>query len=273
MRSTISRDVTTIAQISDLHFPFTSEPILAALRRSLFEASPAVLVVSGDLTQRARESQFLAAREYLGTLPRPQIVIPGNHDVPLYDVYRRFLRPRERFSRLICDELTPDYSDDTWFVVGADSTRAFTFDIFGFWKNGSLSDHQLDEIRACFARAKPEQLRVLAIHHPLINPWDTTSRYTVRRRHVILRVLEEVGVHVVLSGHLHVGYGAHAPLITPNGRKVLCVQSGTATSTRLRDEANAYNRLSWDGKELAVTLMRYDGEGFIAENTQQFKFV
>lgn len=265
--------MSTIAQISDLHFPYVTPAILDALRESLHEARPAVLVISGDLTQRAREAQFRAARDYLGTLPGPQLVIPGNHDVPLWDFMRRLFMPRERFSRLICDELTPSYSDEKWFVVGADSTRRFTFDPFGFWKNGALSDRQLDDIKACFSEASANLLRVLVIHHPLINPWDTTTRHTVRRRERILWVLEEVGVHLVLSGHLHVGYGAHAPLITPNGRKVLCVQAGTATSTRLRDEANAYNRLTWDGNELAVTLMRYDGERFVPENTQKFKFV
>ncbi len=261
-----------IAHISDLHFPYTTAVLEQALRRALAEANPTLLAISGDLTQRARPRQFELARQYLQTLPRPQLVIPGNHDVPLYDVFRRFFRKSQRFREHISEDLEPVYQDDSLCVVGVDSTRAFTLDPHGFWKNGSLSAQQLETIRGRFLAAPGGALKVLVMHHPLVNPWDQTARDTVRGRRRIIEVLEQAKVDVVLSGHLHLGYSAHAPVFMPQGKhKILCIQAGTATSTRLRDEANTFNLLNWDGMTLAVTIMRFNGTDFVRERTLEYR--
>ena len=259
-----------IAHISDLHFGYTTQPLEHALHRALHQAKPTLMVISGDLTQRARESQFAAAQRFVETLPHPLLVVPGNHDVPLYDIFRRFFRKSERFRRYISDDLTPVYQDESMCVVGVDSTRAFTLDPYGFWKNGSLSDAQLEMIHGKFLAAPEGLLKVLVMHHPLVNPWNEGSRDTVRGRERIIRVLEQVGVEVVLSGHLHIGYGGNAPVFTPDlKRKILCIQAGTAISTRLRNESNAFNLLDWDGAKLSVTIMRYNGADFVRENTNE----
>ena len=260
--------VTTIAHISDLHFPCVSERACENLRHRLNEVRPGVVVVSGDLTQRGRERQYASAFAYLGQLPHPRIVIPGNHDVPLFDLRRRFFHPAERFLRLICDDPMPVHRDDELLIVGVNSTRAWTLDWRGFWKNGTLSPRQLDDLRARFASATPAQLRVLAMHHPLVNPWDDSSRDTARHRTRILHALRDCGVDVVLSGHLHKAYARNAPA---SGRPILCIQCGTTTSTRLRDEANAFNLLTWDSGRLTLQVMRFDGHRFEPEVPQQFQ--
>jgi len=263
--------LSTIAHISDLHFPCTNPDLPQALLQSLRESRPVAVVVSGDLTQRAREKQFRATARFLNSIPFPLLVVPGNHDIPLYDLLRRIFLPAERFRRIICDDRLPSIQTDKWYIVGADSTRALTLDLLGFWKNGSLSDRQLELIRSRFNLARPGQLRTLVIHHPLINPWNGGSRHTVRRRRRILRVLEEAKVDLVLSGHLHKGYVGRAPLVLPSGRQVLCVQAGTATSTRLRDEVNAYNLLTCNGDSLCVTVMRYCRQVFAPEVSTDFR--
>src|SRR5690242_8777714 len=100
----------TILHLSDLHFgrtdPALIDPLLAAAR----EIAPDVVVVSGDLTQRARRAEFAAARAFLDALPSPQIVIPGNHDVPLYDVFSRFFRRLDRYQRTITEDLEPFFA-------------------------------------------------------------------------------------------------------------------------------------------------------------------
>lgn len=260
----------TIAHISDLHFPLTEETVIHQLLRELHEARPQLVVISGDLTQRGRESQYRLAADFVGSLPRPILVVPGNHDVPLYNLYRRFFRPLDHFRRYISDELCPVYRHEQMIVVGANSTRALTMDPYGFWKNGTLSDEQLRDIGLAFADAPADALRVLVMHHPLINPSGRGSRDTARRRDHILRALEQFRVDVVLSGHLHRAYGRHAPTTPDAARGILCIQSGTSCSTRFRDELNAFNFIDWDRHELTVRTMRFGNGRFSLESANRF---
>src|SRR3569832_1650921 len=97
----------TIAHISDLHFGRTDSAVLEGLKRAIVESKPDIVVVSGDLTQRAKRQEFVAAKRFLDALPRPQIVVPDNHDVPLYNVMARWLTPLTRFRRYISKDLAP----------------------------------------------------------------------------------------------------------------------------------------------------------------------
>src|SRR5438128_266924 len=115
-----------IVHLSDLHFGRVDAALVEPLVRAVAGAAPDLIVVSGDLTQRARSSQFREARAFLGRLPRPQVVVPGNHDVPLYDVVERFRRPLEKFRRHITDDLEPFYEDDEMVVAGVNTARSLT---------------------------------------------------------------------------------------------------------------------------------------------------
>ena len=114
----------TIVHLSDLHFgrtdPELVEPLISAIRR----LNPTLLAVSGDLTQRARSHQFREARAFLDALPQPKIVVPGNHDIPLYNLYNRFFQPLDKYRRHITDDLQPTYSDDEMIVVGVSTARS-----------------------------------------------------------------------------------------------------------------------------------------------------
>ena len=250
-----------ILHISDLHFPCITPGAAAALRQRAQDLQVDLVVISGDLTQRGREWQYRQAAGFLAQMPRPQLVIPGNHDVPLFDLYRRFFRPAERFTRLICADLQPVYQDPQMLVVGVTSTRPITADWRGFWKNGSLSDAQLEQLRRQFAQPSP--CKVLVMHHPLVNPWDETTRDCIRRRQDILPVLQECGVNVVLSGHLHHACVRTVPAAA-GGAPIVSIQCGTSTSTRLRDEPDSFNLITLTGRESQVQVYRWDGKGYEA---------
>ena len=127
----------TIAHISDLHFGRVDCATLPALTAAITKAKPDVVAVSGDLTQRARSREFAAARRFLDTLPTPQIIVPGNHDIPLYNVFKRWLSPLRNYRRYISDDLAPFYADEEIAILGINTARSLTF------KNGRINADQV----------------------------------------------------------------------------------------------------------------------------------
>src|SRR5258705_9172875 len=155
-----------IAHISDLHFG-TEDPLVAdGLLTDLSELQPTLVVNSGDLTQRARAGQFMAARAYLDRIPFPQIMVPGNHDIPLYDLIRRFFFPLSRYKKYITPNLAPRFDHDQFVVLGVNTARSFT------WKNGRISLEQIREIKSAFCELPFAQFKVLVTHHPFVPPPD-----------------------------------------------------------------------------------------------------
>src|SRR6187402_2459661 len=130
----------TLVHLSDLHFGRVDPILLDPLRELIERLAPDVVVVSGDLTQRAKSEQFVAAKEWLDTLPGPQIIVPGNHDISLYNVFRRFVQPLTRYKRYITDDLDPMYVDEEIAVLGVNTARSLTF------KDGRVNKEQIATI-------------------------------------------------------------------------------------------------------------------------------
>lgn len=262
----------TIAHISDLHFGRIDPPVAEALANDLQQNPASVLVVSGDLTQRARPWQFEQARDYLARLPRPQVVIPGNHDVPLYDVIQRFLSPLRRYKRWISTDAQPVFRNDKLMVVGINTARSFSFRPNGFWKDGRIDDVQLDQLREQTRGLPDEVIRVVATHHPLISPTPALAGDIVGRVSRAVPVLRECKVDLVLAGHLHIGYcGTLAAIDATAGGGILSVQAGTATSTRSRENRNAYNLINIEKDFVSVQVRVFERNAFSEFVTTRFR--
>src|SRR5207237_7158700 len=132
----------TLVHLSDLHFGRLDERMVEPLLATIRETRPDAVAVSGDLTQRARSDQFKAARAFLDALPRvPLIVVPGNHDVPLYNVWARFAQPLDKFRRYITDDLEPFFADEEIATLGLNTARALTT------KHGRVNPRTVARIR------------------------------------------------------------------------------------------------------------------------------
>ncbi|HWL17484.1 MAG TPA: metallophosphoesterase [Opitutus sp.] len=257
--------MTTIAHLSDLHFGTEIPAVVAALAAELQERRPSLVVVSGDLTQRARRSQFRHARAWLDQLPRPQLVVPGNHDVPLYDVVRRFLAPLARYRRFISTDPNPFLLHDEVAVIGLNTARSFT------WKSGRISAEQLRllEQRLNGAGAR---LKVVVTHHPFLPPPDGIGIDLVGRAALAIPILAAGGADLLLAGHLHRGYSGDVRSHYPaSQRAIIAAQAGTATSGRTRHEANAYNWIALSGDRLEFEIRAWSGAGFRPLNTRGYR--
>jgi 3',5'-cyclic AMP phosphodiesterase CpdA len=251
--------VRTIAHISDLHFGRLHEPAADALVEDLERQPVDLVAVSGDLTQRARRSEFRAARAFLDRIPAPVLVVPGNHDVPLYDVTRRLLRPLRRYKQLITDDLTPLHVDDEIVVLGLNTARTLTF------KNGRLSLPQIALIRTRLGGLDEGLFKVVVTHHPFAPPAEHPASTLVGRIALALKAMEGAGVDLLLAGHTHVG--SVGDLRRHHGKvldgPILFAQAGTTLSRRHRGEPNSYNlvRVETDRVEITVRSLGDDGFG------------
>ena len=255
----------TVAHISDLHFGAHLPEVAGALRADLHAHAPSLVVVSGDLTQRARRSQFSRARDFLASLPQPQLVVPGNHDVPLYDFLRRFLSPLGRYTRFVSAETNPHFSDDELFVVGLNTARSLT------WKNGRISRAQLEKLQALLPQAG-SRLKIVVTHHPFIPPPGGEGIALVGRAALAIPILLANNVDLLLAGHLHHGYvgdtRAHYP---GSDRGIIAVQAGTAISHRVRAEPNAYHLLHLSRDRIEIETRIYRDGAFAALQHQRFE--
>jgi 3',5'-cyclic AMP phosphodiesterase CpdA len=243
----------TLVHLSDLHFGRVDQTLLNPLRQLIERIDPDVLVVSGDLTQRARAEQFEEARAFLDTLPRPQIIVPGNHDISLYNVFRRFVKPLERYKRYITDDLDPAYIDEEIAVLGVNTARSFTI------KDGKVSRDQLDVVRKQLDGLPASVTRIIVAHHPFDLPEHFEEQDLVNRAPRAMQAFSECGVDILLGGHMHASHaGSTAARYQMSEYAALVVQAGTATSTRGRGEVNSFNVLRVEPEKVEIDRYGWD---------------
>jgi 3',5'-cyclic AMP phosphodiesterase CpdA len=254
-----------IVHLSDLHFGRIAPNILEPLAGSILAEKPDVVVVSGDLTQRARPAQFREARAFLDRLPGAKVVVPGNHDVPLYNVYQRFFHPLHKFRRYMGEDVEPEHVDSEIAVLGVNTARSAVF------KGGRINALQIARVRERLCELPPAITKIVVTHHPFDLPAPYRTRHLVGRAAAAMAEFARCGADLLLAGHLHESHaGDTSTRYRIAGFSALVVQAGTATSTRARGEANAFNVLRIERDSVTVERHLRDQREFAISDRQRF---
>ncbi|QUS35805.1 metallophosphoesterase family protein [Falsirhodobacter algicola] len=242
-----------IVHLSDLHFGRTSPALLEPLLDRTNALKPDLCVISGDFTQRARNSQFAEARAFIDRIDAPLLAVPGNHDTPLDNLPMRLLRPWARYRRHIDADLEPTFENDRLKVVGVNTVNRWAH------QTGRLRDQTLRRVCEAFSTAG-DKARVVVLHHPLEH-LEGTDKRLMRGAAKALRAFADCGADVVLCGHIHTTH--IGPFTTAPG--LLFVQAGTGLSTRLRQQDNSFNVLDVSRAEITVRAISADHEARFEE--------
>jgi 3',5'-cyclic AMP phosphodiesterase CpdA len=255
--------VRTILHISDLHFGPPHLPRLAAgVLELVAERRPSLVVISGDLTQRALPEQFRQAREFADRIAAPTLVVPGNHDVPFHKpphrLWMRFFDPSRQYRRYFNPELEPVYRDEEMVVVGINTAFGWTI------KDGRIKLRRLLELGELLATVPDPVCKVVVAHHHLIPPPNFGTQRVLSNAYEAIDVFSSVGVDLILSGHLHQAYIGNSEEFYPLGRPpVVILHSGTTTSNRGRGGERDKNTCNWieiGARSLIASPLRWHPE-------------
>ncbi|HEY0825341.1 MAG TPA: metallophosphoesterase [Ramlibacter sp.] len=253
--------MTVLLHISDTHFGTEEPPVVAALQEMVRRQKPDAVILSGDITQRARSAQFAAARRFCDSLRVERLLtLPGNHDIPLYNLAARMFSPYAGYKACFGDDLEPELEFGDVLVIGVNTTRPERH------KDGVVSPAQISRVVGRLQRARREQLRVVVTHQPacVMRPEDEKDR--LHGGEAAVQAWARAGADLVLGGHIHLPYVSDVcALVQAAARTMYCVQAGTALSHRVRHGSpNSVNVIRWtppangDARECAVERWDYD---------------
>ena len=249
-----------IVHLSDVHFGRAPPALARKLIEAVTALRPQAVVLTGDFTQRARRTQFRAAAELLAALPKPLVIAPGNHDVPLYNLAARMFASLDGYHDHLSVHGDARVDHDAARIVALDSTNRFAI------QGGRLSSTELARARELLAGVDAHALKIVALHHPPVIAPGVAANKRLRNAEHALRELAALGADVILSGH------THRPFAQIVGDGMLSVTAGSAISDRHRDHGNSFFQLDWTADELWLTRFGYEPQAdrFVPDPLRRF---
>jgi 3',5'-cyclic AMP phosphodiesterase CpdA len=264
-----------ISHLSDLHFGRHDEALARGFAEEIASQRPDLVVISGDFTQVGSRDEFEAARRFLASLPAPWFAVPGNHDIPHFNLLHRFFDPYGLYKKYISRDLEPYLELDGVALAGLKTPRRMRLEFN--WAHGSISEDQLEDLSESFAETPPDKLRIVVAHHPVLMPEGPFLQRLRRvdRADLALATFARLGVRLVLSGHFHLSYvrrHEHPGDVkegTPEGPReaaagrILVAQASSAISTRLRGHPNSYNLIDINNGEIDIDVREWNGTRWV----------
>ncbi|NOK59565.1 MAG: metallophosphoesterase [Chloroflexi bacterium AL-W] len=243
----------TLMHISDLHAgrPFNPD-VAVQVAREAHDIRPDLLVISGDFVQRADfVHQWQVITTFLKQLPEPRLMIPGNHDVPLFHFFDRLFRPLRRYKRYISSDINPVFERPGLAVVGGNTAYGWTVD------GGYVNPQQCTILEQIFNCYSDDVCKVAVLHHHVLNPPGCEGRHKIRNADEVVRLFDRCNVELLLCGHIHVSYVGTTLDVRPDMQQgtIIC-QSGTTTSHRGKGREQGQN--SYNLIEIADRVIRIE---------------
>ncbi len=253
-----------IIQVSDVHFGCEIPEAVTAVQDLLHDVRPDLTLITGDITQVGARSEFLDAARWIDSLPTPVFVTVGNHDVPYWDVMARVFNPWGAFEDAVGHpahdhQFSARFTDTALMVRGITTARGWQARLN--WSKGVIDLDQTSRAAEALSRAPVGALRIVAVHHPLIEMEGAPVTGDVKRGRRAAQLFADAGVDLVLSGHVHVPFALPIQL---GDHKSYAVGCGTL-SRRLRGVPPSINRIEWDDRSITVTVLAFDGTAFVED--------
>jgi 3',5'-cyclic AMP phosphodiesterase CpdA len=245
------------ALIADLHFGSIPDGLADALAEELLGHAPDLIVVAGDLTLRARAHEFAAARAWLWKLTPPVLVLPGNHDLPYFNLYQRFSNPFGRFEQAMEGLMMPVFRHEGGLVLGFNTTRSWQPHLR--WQEGVARRRDIEAACRALAAAPAGAFKVIAAHHPFLKGAGSPRARPVLRAVEGLDAFVQGGAAMILSGHTHQSFAVETEHA---GRPLIAVGAPTALSSRTRGEANGYWLITVGRDRVIASLFLRSGTHF-----------
>jgi len=239
---------TRLFHISDVHFGVEDRAALDAVAQAVRAERPDALICTGDLTQRAKHSEYAAAAEWFASLGVPVVLEPGNHDMPYYNMIERFTDPYRRYRRLAA-KVAVDFESEDVVLVSLKTTVRFQARFP--WSDGVVMRRALEKTLGQLEhlRGDPRQIVVTA-HHPLLGPVGESNPTIGGDR--AFAAIAAAGADAILSGHIHQPLDEVREV---DGASMRMIGAGTL-STRLRHGAPPSYRLISVSRERIESELR-----------------
>lgn len=241
-----------ILHLSDLHFGTEQTPVMQAIQQLSHQLQPDLLILSGDITQRAQPQEFAAARRFVDSLHiGQQLIIAGNHDIPLFEPLLRLFTPYQRFQQSF-GAVEPVISTSQLLAIGVKTTRRYLH------TDGLVSSQQIARVSQLLRAASPEQLKLIVTHQPIavIRAEDETN--LLKGREAAIAHWSQAGADLILGGHIHLPYSCAIHQQYSLARPLWGIQAGTAISSRTRFEAGHSVNLLYHQYRQSCRLERWD---------------
>lgn len=250
-----------IIHLSDLHFGTEIPQVVDALLMEIHATQPDLIIISGDLTQRATTNQFKVAQEFIKKLQVKKIIcVPGNHDITFYNLIERFLYPFHKYQQYIEKNLQTELKMNNLALLAINSATPFTA------MNGYISPSQLREVDKFFSEQPTHFIKIVVMHHNLIH---SEQHKIINNAEKVLECFAKANVNLVLSGHLHHSY-IEQPNIDGLQQPMYLITAGTATSKRLGQQPNSFNLLLIEDSHIKITVKEYKDSKFEVAFSKEF---